>query len=169
MLTQHQVVHAQRSDESLRIHSEIIDDYEVIVGVRPHKPTIGVVYISVSPIYTRDQTPINDAKVMIVAHKPDGTPTYQSPAIQNPAKPQFYVGNINFRSAGIWHLEIDIETPEGSSLSTTTPLNIQEMGYNSGPAGTILLLIIVASICLVTTYLWISSKKNRKAAKEHRS
>ena len=137
--------------------------YEVSIGIQPDKPTIGIVQFSVVVVDLETSQPVENASVMIVANNPEGEPTFQSPALNHPREPEFYVGNINFRSPGQWSLLVRINTPDKAEVEIITPLNIRPLVSNPGIEGTFVFALIVVALVGGSTYVWYSARRQKRA------
>ena len=99
--------------------------YEVVVGVLPERPTVGVVHFSIAPLGRRARLPVTDAQVLIVANDEQGVPTYQAPALNTPSAPQYYDANITFesRAPGTWSSMFGVQSWARPGLSYPSTWN----------------------------------------------
>ena len=149
-------------DAPLQLHRAPAGPYEVVITVQPHKPRVGTVHIAVTVLDHAKRTAVENAKVLIVAYNPEGEPTYQSPAINDPATPIHYKGNIIFRSPGQWELLVKIETAEHGEITTSTPINIAEAASVARTEGLIVLAIVTLAIGGGTAYIIYSIRRHQR-------
>ncbi|PKB62103.1 MAG: hypothetical protein BZY79_00240 [SAR202 cluster bacterium Casp-Chloro-G4] len=154
---------AEANGESLQIFRGPGGPYEIIVGVLPHKPKVGLMHLSVSVLDPETGRPVDKAVVMIIANDTEGEPTYQSPALQNPAEPQFYEANISFFTPGQWSLLVKVDTEQKGYGEATVPIHISPTSLNPGPEGLVVLSLIVFGISGGVIYLGWSSRRKRAA------
>lgn len=155
---------AAAGGESFQIFRGPSGPYEIVVGVLPHKPKVGVMHISVSVLEPGTDRPIEDVVIMIVAHDSEGEPVYQSPALQNPDDPKFYDANISFYTPGQWSLLVKVDSDAKGPGEAMVPMFISPTSLDPGIEGFFVLLIIVAAISGGVIYLWWSSRRKRAAA-----
>ena len=150
-------------DAPLQIHRGPAGPYEVIITVQPHKPRIGTVHFGVTILDHATETVVENARVLIVAYNPQGEPTYQTPALNDPATPIHYKGNIIFRSSGQWSLLTKIETAEHGEVTATTPINIAEAGSTAGVEGLLMLALVTLALGGGTAYIIYSIKRAQRS------
>ena len=150
-------------DKPLQLHRGPAGPYEVIVTVQPHKPKVGTVHFGVTILDHSTQTLVEDAKVLIVAYNPDGEPTYQTPALNDPATPVHYKGNIIFRSPGQWSLLTKIETPDHGEVTATSPINIAEAASVSSVEGLLMLILVTCALAGGSAYVIFSIRRAQRA------
>ena len=138
--------------------------YEIIVGVQPHKPKVGIMHISVSVVEPGTNRPIDGVKIMVVAHDSQGKPIYQAPALQDPQEPKFYDANITFYEPGQWSLNIKVDSEARGPGEAMVPLFISSTSLDPGIEGLVVLLMIVGGISGGVVYLTWSSRRKRTAA-----
>jgi len=137
--------------------------YEIIVGVQPHKPKVGIMHISVSVVESGTDRPIDDVVIMIIAHDSEGQPIYQAPALQDPQDPNFYDANITFYNPGQWSLKIKVDSETRGPGEAMVPMYISPTSLDPGIEGLFVLLIIVGGITGGVLYLSWSSRRKRAA------
>lgn len=150
-------------DAPLQLYKGPADPYEVIVAVQPQKPKVGTVHFTVTILDPATQSLVENAKVLIVAYNPDGEPTYQSPALNDPATPIHYKGNIIFRSAGQWSLRVKIETEAHGETQAVTPINIAEAASAPGLEGVFVLALVVLALGGGTAWVAYSIRRQQRA------
>ena len=149
-------------DKPLQLHRGPAGPYEVIITIQPHKPRVGTVHFGVIILDHSTETLVEDARVLIVAYNPEGEPTYQTPALNDPSTPIDYKGNIIFRSSGQWSLLTKIVTEEHGEVTATTPINIAEAASVSSTEGLLVLVIVILAIGGGTTYVIYSIKRQQR-------
>ena len=114
-------------DAPLQLHRGPAGPYEIVITIQPHKPKVGTVHFGVTVLDHESQMAVEDARVRIVAYPPNPDDrALQTPALNDPATPIHYKGNIIFRSSGQWSLLTEIQTAEHGLVSATTPIYIAE-------------------------------------------
>ena len=149
-------------DKPLQLHRGPIGPYEYIITVQPHKPRVGTVHFGVTLFDPATQTLIEDARVLIVAYNPEGEPTYQTPALNDPATPIHYKGNIIFRASGQWSLLTKVETAQHGEVSASTPIFIAEAATVPSFEGRLMLAIVVLAICGGAGYVAFSIRRSQR-------
>ncbi len=150
-------------DKPLQLHRGPAGPYEIIITVQPHKPKVGTVHFGVTIHDPATQALVENASVLIVAYNPEGEPTYQTPALNDPATPIHYKGNIIFRSAGQWSLLTKIETAEHGLVTATTPINIAEAASVPSVEGMLMLALVTLAILGGSAYVIYSIRRAQRA------
>ncbi|MCY3544870.1 MAG: hypothetical protein OXI16_11080 [Chloroflexota bacterium] len=150
-------------DKPLQLHRGPAGPYEVIITIQPHKPRVGTVHFGVTILDPAAQELVENARVLIVAYNPEGEPTFQTPALNDPATPIHYKGNIIFRSAGQWSLLTKIETDEHGEVTTTTPLNIAEAATVPSFEGRLILALVTLALGGGTAWVVFSIRRVQRA------
>lgn len=152
-----------QSNEAFELFRGRNGPYEVSIGIQPDKPVVGIVHFSVVVVDLETSQPVENANVLIIANNPEGEPTFQSPALNHPREPEFYEGNINFRSPGQWSILVRINTPDKAEVEVITPLNIRPHITNPGIEGTFVLSLIVLALVGGSIYVWYSGRRQKRA------
>lgn len=150
-------------DKPLQIYRGAAGPYETIITVQPHKPRVGTVHFGVTIFDPATQTLVEDARVLIVAYNPEGEPTYQTPALNDPATPIHYKGNIIFRSSGQWSLLTKIETEEHGEVTASTPIHIAEAVSTASVEGLFMLVLVTLALCGGASYVIYSIRRAQRA------
>ena len=149
-------------DKPLQLHRGPAGPYEVIITIQPHKPKVGTVHFGVTILDPVTQALVEDARVLIVAYNPEGEPTYQTPALNDPATPIHYKGNIIFRSTGQWSLLTKIETEEHGEVTATTPINIAEAATVPSVEGMFMLALVTLALVGGSAYVVYSIRRAQR-------
>ena len=151
-------------DKPLQLHRGPAGPYEVIITIQPHRPKVGTVHFGVTILDPATQSLVEDAKVRIVAHPPNPDDrALQTPALNDPATPIHYKGNIIFRSAGQWNLVAEIQTAEHGEVAATTPINIAEAASTSSVEGLLMLALVTLALGGGTAYVIFSIRRAQRA------
>ena len=150
-------------DKPLQLHRGTTGPFEVIITVQPHRPKVGTVHFGVTILDTAKQALVEDARVLIVAYNPEGEPTYQTPALNDPATPIHYKGNIIFRSPGQWSLITKINTEEYGEITASTPINIAETEQTASTEGLIMLIVVTLALCGGSAYVIYTIRRSQRA------
>ena len=150
-------------DKPLQLHRGPAGPYEVIITVQPHKPKVGTVHFGVTVLDPELQTAVENARVRIVAYPPEDKRPLQTPALNDPATPIHYKGNIIFRSAGQWSLLTEIQTAEHGLVTATTPIYIGEAASARSVEGLLMLGLIILALSGGTAYVIFSIRRAQRA------
>ena len=150
-------------DKPLQLYRGPAGPYEVIITIQPHKPKVGTVHFGVTILDPEAQELVEDARVLIVAYNPEGEPTYQTPALNDPATPIHYKGNIIFRSSGQWSLLTKIETSEHGEVTASTPINIAEASTVPSVEGLFMLVLVTLALGGGTAYVIFSIRRAQRS------
>ena len=155
-------------DKPLQLHRGPAGPYEIIITVQPHRPKVGTVHFGVTIFDHSTQSLVEDARVLIVAYNPEGEPTFQTPALNDPATPIHYKGNIIFRSSGQWSLLTKIETSEHGEITTTTPIHIAEAASVPSVEGLLMLVLVTSALAGGTAYVIFSIRRSQRSREANR-
>ena len=142
---------------------EVAGPHIVQIQVSPAAPTEGILRFAVRVRELETGEDIDDAIVRIF-----GTPSEQgekqySPALNSPFDPVFYLAQLEFGSAGIWAVDIEVESEFGFG---TTVLSLRVNSRTRGAAGSGwgTVLYAISSLAFVSggLWLWYSSNKARR-------
>lgn len=150
-------------DAPLQLYKGPAGPYEIIITIQPHKPKVGTVHFGVTILDPATQSLVEDAKVLIVAYNPEGEPTYQTPALNDPATPIHYKGNIIFRSSGQWSLLTKIETAKHGTVTASTPINIAEAASTASVEGLVMLVLVTLALGGGTAYVIFSIRRAQRS------
>ncbi len=151
-------------DAPLQLYRGPAGPYEIIITIQPHKPKVGTVHFGVVIFDPQTRTAVEDARVRIVAHPPNlDDRALQTPALNDPATPIHYKGNIIFRSAGQWNLVAEIQTDEHGEVTATTPINIAEAASTSSVEGLFMLILVTLALGGGTAYVIFSIRRAQRS------
>ncbi len=146
----------------------VAEAYYVEVEVQPARPVVGWVHISVIPHETATSRPVLDAAITVYAVNEDGEPVYKAPALLTPGSdetsPPYYDANITFRSPGNWVLRVQLDHDSIGPASLDTPLRIGRQPLLPGVEGTLVFVLATGAIVGGVVYLWLVSRRVRRAA-----
>ena len=151
-------------DAPLQLYRGPAGPYEVVITIQPHKPKVGTVHFGVTVLDHETQTVVEGARVRIVAYPPNPDDrALQTPALNDPATPIHYKGNIIFRSEGQWSLRTEIVTEEHGLLTATTPIYIA--GASSAPRREGLFMLALVNIVLIggTAFAIYSIRRSQRS------
>ena len=154
-------------DKPLQIFRGPAGPYEVILTVQPQKPRVGTVHFAATVLHPGTQTLVENANVLIVAYNPDGEPTYQTPALNDPATPIHYKGNIIFRGAGQWSLAVRIDSDLHGAAEARMPLHIAQPASTPGIEGALMLGLVTVALGGGAAYVAYSARRARRAGAGH--
>ena len=150
-------------DAPLQLHRGPAGPYEVIITIQPHKPKVGTVHFGVTILDPETQSLVEDARVRIVAYPPNPDDrALQTPALNDPATPIHYKGNIIFRSAGQWNLIAEIQTAEHGEVTASTPINIAEAAATPGVEGLFMLALVTLALGGGAAYVIFSIRRAQR-------
>lgn len=151
-------------DKPLQLHRGPAGPYEVIITIQPHKPKVGTVHFGVTVLDHESQTAVEDALVRIVAYPPNPDDrALQTPALNDPATPIHYKGNIIFRSPGQWSLLTEIKTAERGLVTATTPIYVAEASSVPSVEGLFMLALVTLALCGGTAYIVFSIRRAQRS------
>ncbi len=151
-------------DSPLQIYRGPAGPYEVIITILPHKPKVGTVHFGVIILDPQTQTTVEDARVRIVAYPPNPDDrALQTPALNDPATPIHYKGNIIFRSEGQWNLVAEIQTAEHGLVTASTPLNIAQAASVASIEGLFMLILVTLALSGGTVYVIFSIRRAQRS------
>ena len=133
------------------------------VQVSPGNPQVGIVRIAVRIRDPRTGEDIDDAIVRVF-----GTPSEQgekqyTPGLNSPFDPVFYLAQLELENAGIWAIDVEVESELGSGATVLSlRVNPRTRGVTEGNWGTILFLLVSLAFVSGASWLWYSSKKARR-------
>ncbi len=139
--------------------------YEVVVGVLPETPKVGIIHFFITPLEEATLAPVDDAEIIIVADDPSGRPAYQARALDLPDSPVLYEASIKFESAGSWLLRIIVRTDALGEATFTVPLEIAEQPITPGTAGGFVFLGVFVVLIGGAIYIWYSVRRRRVGAR----
>ncbi len=134
--------------------------YELIVGVRPEVPVVGVVHFSLTPLNAGNSELIPRAEIVILARHSQEDLLYKAPALNAPFERRFYEANMTMESPGDWMLTVAVTTDEFGQETFAVPLRVGGLPIvePTQSAAWILPLLLFAFAAGVG-YLWYSSRR----------
>jgi hypothetical protein len=142
---------------------EIAGPHIVQVQVSPGAPLEGIVRFAVRVMDLETGEDVDNAIVRVF-----GTPSEQgekqySPALNSPFDPIFYLSQLEFEGAGIWAIDVEVDSELGSGTTVLSlRVNSRTRGAIGSGWGTVLYLIVTLAFVAGGTWLWYSSKKARQ-------
>lgn len=134
--------------------------YELVLAVQPEETVVGTTHITITPFDATISAPVDRAEIVIVAHNPDGAPTYQVRAVNTPASAEYYDANITFESPGDWTLMVSVDHTSLGKASFSVPLRVGELPVAAGGlASTIVWLFVLATLAGGATYVWRTTRR----------
>ena len=151
--------------DSTVIYRGAAGPYQLSLRIQPAPPRVGTVHFSVFGLNSGRGSPIAEPRINIVAINSSGEHVYQTPAIKDPDNPDLYEGNILFRDAGEWSIEVTVDTKEHGEGSVVIPIQINPASIEPGPEGSIVFALITLALLSGTAYLWYTARKARAASR----
>ena len=134
--------------------------YELVLAVQPEETVVGTTHITITPFDATISAPVDRAEIVIVAHNPDGAPTYQVRAVNTPASAEYYDANITFHEAGEWTLVVDVEQAGTGSATFNVPMTVRpQLIPPRGVVGTAVWLLICAALVGGVALVWYQSRR----------
>ena len=149
-------VHA--NGDSVEIFRERSGAYEIVLGVLPARPAVGTVHLTVTPLDARTSAPVGDARIVIVAHDPEGEPAYQVRALNTPDSQMYYDANVTLPRAGTWTLKVDVQSDALGAVTVDVPLQVDRQSIPPSLGGTVVWLIVLGVLFGGAAYLWYRSR-----------
>lgn len=153
------IVSGQALDDKVEIVRQTQGNYSIVVEVLPIVPVMGPVNFTVTPTSAETGVPVQNARITLVAHDPEGFPAYQARALNTPAATDQYIGNISFESTGDWQIHIELATEEFGEEVFVAPLTVGPVAVGTNPAGGIVMALVLVAFVLGAVYLWLSSRR----------
>ena len=149
---------------------EIAGPHIVQVQVSPAAPKEGILRFAVRVREQETGEDIDDAIVRIFGTPSERGEKQYSPALNSPFDPVFYLAQLEFDNAGIWAVDIEVESEFGFG---TTVLSLRVNSRTRGAAGSGwgTVLFAIASLAFVSGGLWLwysSNKARRRQSRESR-
>lgn len=143
---------------------ETAGPHKVQVQVSPGKPVVGILRFAVRIRNAETGEDIDDAIVRIFGTPSEKGEKQYSPALNSPFDPIFYLAQLELEHAGIWAIDVEIESELGTG-TTVMSLRVDPRirGGSGGVWGTVLFGLIGLAFVGAGTWLWYSSKKARKS------
>ena len=139
-------------------------NYDIIVGVQPEQPAVGVVHFSITPLDASTGLPATKARVRIVTNNPNGKPAFRARALNTPATPQYYDANITLDLPGVWTLTVDVESDDLGAAAVTVPFEVAAQGVTPSLSGGIVFVVLSAVLVAGGVYVWYSTSRRRRRA-----
>ena len=136
-------------------------EYEVIVRVQPDRPVVGAIHFTITPLDTDTLVPVVHAEIDIVAYDPQGMPRYRVRALNPPLALQYYDANITIDSPGLWTLLVHVRSDSLGLATFTVPVHVDERALAQTAAGTIVWLVVLATLVAGSGYLWCRGRRLR--------
>ncbi|MCL0029205.1 FixH family protein [Dehalococcoidia bacterium] len=155
-------VTAQTLDEPTELFRGRAGPYEAMVAIRPHVPMVGTIHFLVSVLDADTRKAIAGARVLIVAFDEDGSPVYQSLAVDTPASPGVYEANITFSEPGRWSLRVNLVSQLMGEASFDVPLEVRPAPKSASSAGALLFFTIIAVLVAGTAYVADTARRARR-------
>ena len=154
---------ASANGNSVEIFRASEGRYEIIIGVQPGAPVVGMAHFTITPLDLGTSAPVIDAEINVVAHDPQNRPTYRVRAVNSPAARNYYDANITFESPGDWTLFVEIESAALGHATVAVPLHVGAQALGPRPAGTIIWIIVFGLLVGGSMYLWLKQRRyNRR-------
>ena len=150
---------ASANGNSVEIFRASEGRYEIIVGVQPAAPVVGLAHFTITPLDLGTSAPVIDAEINVVAHDPQDRPTYRVRAINSPAARNYYDANITFDSPGDWTLFVEVESAALGHATVAVPLRVGAQALGPSLAGTITWVIVLATLVGGSLYLWYRQRQ----------
>lgn len=133
--------------------------YELVLAVQPEETVVGTIHITITPFDAATSMLVDSAEIVIVAHDPEGAPTYQARAINTPASPEYYDANITFESDGEWTLMVSVDHATLGKATFSVPLGVGELPVPAGSGGAVVWLFVLVVLAGGATYVWRTSRR----------
>ena len=135
----------------------------VRVQVSPAAPKEGILRFAVRVRDLETGEDVDSAIVRIFATPAEQGQKQFSPALNSPFDPIFYLAQMELEDAGIWAIDIEIESELGFGTTVLSlRLGPRTRGATGAAWGTALYLLVSLAFVGGGTWLWYSSKKARQ-------
>jgi len=149
---------------------EVAGPHIVQVQISPIAPKEGFLRVAVRVRDAETGVDIEDAIVRIFGSPSNQGRRQYSPGLNSPFDPIFYLAQLELAEAGIWAIDVEVETDLGSG-STVLSLEVgsRTRGVVGSAWGTGLFLIVLMGIGSGIFWLWYSSKKALARQRDQRT
>ena len=134
--------------------------YEIIVGIIPATPVVGVIHFSVTVVGANSGDPVSDAMVTIAAQGPQDLAAGPV-TIVNTATSYYYDANITVAAIGDWQFQVTVDSPLGKER-VTFPLRVQTVTVNWGAIASVLVAILLVVPLVVLGYQSLRRRRQKR-------
>ena len=139
------------ANEVFRAKQGPYEIYEIVVGIIPPTPQVGILHFTVSVVERATSRPVASASVTIEARGPQGSSGSTEDATNTFGAPNYYDANIAVDKPGEWEFEVVVDSPLGNER-VTFPLRVQQTTVNWGAIAATLAAIVLALPIVVASY-----------------
>jgi hypothetical protein len=137
--------------------------YAIQVQVSPGSPIVGTTRFAVRIRDSDTGDDIDDAIVRIFGTPAEKGEKQYSPALNSPFDPVFYLAQLDFEHAGLWAIDVEIETELGAAVTVMSLQVVPRARSGTGNRwGTSLFSLVSLALVAGVTWLWYSSKRTRE-------
>jgi len=139
---------------AIEIFSGTENRYDIMVGAQPKNIVVGTVHFTIRLFESDTAEAVNHAKILIVAHSPDGKPAYQVRAVNVPSSLEYYDANITFETPGNWKLVITLDHEILGKATFSVPVGVGGHNKSVSFAGTAVWLGVLLTLLGGTLFIW---------------
>ena len=136
--------------------------FEVVIAALPERPVVGTVHFSITPVDAASGAVIPDADVTLTVRRGPEERPIKARAVNTPTAPQYYDANITFASSGEWTAVIEVRSDTLGEATVETNFRIDDRRIPPSSSGAFVLLGILVLFAGGVTYLWWSSRRERR-------
>ena len=137
--------------------------YAIQVQVSPGSPIVGTTRFAVRIRDSDTGDDIDDAIVRIFGTPAEKGEKQYSPALNSPFDPVFYLAQLDFEHAGLWAIDVEIETELGAAVTVMSLQVVPRARSGTGNRwGTSLFSLVSLALVAGVTWLWYSSIRSRE-------
>ena len=137
--------------------------YNVTISQSPARAVLGTIRIVVEPVDAETGLPVENAIVRVFGTPPDGGERQYSPALNSPTDRRLYFGQIVLEDAGVWTIDVEIDSPIGRSIAIAqTTIYGRARSSNGALVGTALFVLVSGGFAGGGVWLWYTSKTARR-------
>ena len=147
----------------LVIFNDTAGPYNVKISQSPARAVVGTIRIVVEATDAETGLPVQDALIRVFGTPPEAGERQYSPALNSPTDRTLYFGQLVLEDAGVWTLDVEIDSPIGRAVAITqTTINGRARTSNGALVGTLLFALVTSGFVGGGVWLWLSSKAARK-------
>ena len=159
-----------QSDEAFDpLFSREVGPFDIAMSWVPPSPQVGFVNVAVKPTLIADDSPVTDARVLLVAEDEPESPVFEVVAVNTPISPTIYRANLKFEEAGNWVLHVQVNSPSAGTGDFRSPIVILPQPIEPGAQGGWAFLGIVVALSAGSLYVVWSIRKAQAARRAHPS
>ena len=142
---------------------ETAGSHLIQVQVSPGAPQEGIVRFAIRIRDPQTGEDLDDAIVRVFGTPSERGERQYTPALNSPFDPIFYLAQLELENAGIWAIDVEVESELGSGVTVLSlQVNSRTRTLTGSGWGTALFALVSFVFIGGASWLWYSSKKARQ-------